>query len=90
MIRALRLFCVASAVGCAIFTGANAQEEGVEIAVLADQIRSQGFACSNPVSAELIAAESVPDVPVYVLKCEGATYRIRLVPDQASVVTRID
>lgn len=90
MIQALRLFCVASAAGYAILTSANAQEEGVEITVLADQIRSQGFACSNPTSAEPIAAESVPDVPVYVLKCESATYQIRLIPDQAAVVTRID
>jgi len=90
MIQALRLFCAASAVAGAIFTSANAQDQNVDMTVLADQIRSQGFACSNPTSVERIAAESVADVPVYVLKCESAIYQIRLIPDQAAVVTRIE
>jgi hypothetical protein len=90
MIQALRLFCIVSAAACAISTSAHAQDQEVDIAVLADQIRSQGFACSNPTSAERIAAESAPDVPVYVLKCESATYQIRLIPDQAAVVTKVD
>ncbi|WP_162918768.1 hypothetical protein [Taklimakanibacter deserti] len=90
MIQALRLFCVASAAGCTILMSANAQDQDVDMTVLADQIRSQGFACSNPTSVERIAAESVADLPVYVLKCESATYQIRLIPDQAAVVTRIE
>ena len=74
----------------AIFMRATAQEEAVEINVLADQIRSQGFACSSPLSAERIAAETAPDEPVYLLKCESGTYQVRLIPDQAAVVTRIE
>jgi hypothetical protein len=31
----------------AFFTSAHAQEQSVEMTVLADQIRSQGFACSD-------------------------------------------
>jgi hypothetical protein len=90
MIQALRLFCIASAAACAMFTNGYAQDESVEIDVLADQIRSQGFACSDPVSAERVAAESVSDEPVYLLKCETATYQIRLVPDQAAKVIKIE
>jgi hypothetical protein len=90
MIQALRMVCVASVAAYAIFTSANAQESSVDITILADQIRSQGFACSNPTSAEKIAAESVPEEPVYLLKCESAVYQIRLIPDQAAKVTRIE
>ncbi len=78
---------------CAVllaFAGAAAQEENVEITILADQVRSQGHACSTPVSTERIAAELVPEEPAYVLKCENATYQIRLIPDQAAKVTRIE
>jgi hypothetical protein len=74
----------------AMLTSANAQSESVEVTVLADQIRSQGFTCDNPISAKRIAAESVPEEPVYLLKCESAIYRIRLVPDQAAKVTKIE
>src|SRR5262245_8942542 len=90
MIQALRLFCLASTVLFALFSSASAQDQEVEVTVLADQIRSQGFACDNPTSAERVAAESAPDVPVYVLKCESGTYKIRLVPDEAAEVTKVE
>lgn len=90
MVRGFRSFCVASVATCAIFTTAAAQEENVEMTVLADQIRSQGYPCSNPISAQRMAGESVQEEPVYQLKCESATYQIRLVPDQAAKVTRVE
>lgn len=90
MIRVVRSFCVACVAVCAVFTSATAQEESVEMTVLADQIRSQGYPCSSPVSAERVAVESVQDEPVYLLKCEDATYQIRLIPDQAAKVTRME
>ena len=68
--------------------GAVAQEQA-EIAVVADQVRSQGYACANPSSAERIAAQSAPEEPVYLLICEDATYEVRLVPDQAAKVTKV-
>ncbi len=77
-------------VGHTIVTSANAQEEAVEMTVLADQIRSQGFACNSPTSAERVTAESVPEEPIYLLKCESGAYQIRLVPDQAAVVTKVE
>jgi hypothetical protein len=74
----------------AIFASASAQEANVEMTVLADQIRSQGFACSNPISAERIPADSVAEEPAYLLKCEGAIYQIRLIPDQAAKVIKVE
>jgi hypothetical protein len=65
---------------------ATAQDESVDVTVVADQVRSQGFECDNPRFAERIAAESAPEEPVYLLTCENATYRVQLVPDQAARV----
>src|SRR5262245_45233087 len=68
--------------------GAMAQDD---VAVLvADQVRSQGFVCAKAISAERDEAASAPNETVYVLKCEGATYRVVLVPDQAAKVTQVE
>ena len=61
----------------------------IDVKVVADQIRSQGYACTNPSSAQRIAVESAPEEPVYLLICENATYQVRLIPDQAAKVTEI-
>jgi NAD-dependent SIR2 family protein deacetylase len=74
----------------AIFASASAQETNVEMTVLADQIRSQGFACSNPISAERIPAASAAEEPAYLLKCEEGIYQIRLIPDQAAKVIKVE
>jgi len=58
--------------------------------IIAAQVRSQGFACNEAVSAERLEAESSPNETVYLLKCESATYRVVLVPDQAAVITKVD
>jgi len=71
-----------------IFFSAAAQDSAV--AVIGDQVRSPGYACSNAISAERIEAESRPEEPVYLLKCEGATYKVRIVPDQAAEVTKVE
>lgn len=68
---------------------ALAQDQSIDVAVVADQVRSQGYACANPISAERIAAESAPEEPVYLLKCENATYQVQLVPDQAAKVNEV-
>lgn len=68
--------------------GAMAQDD---VAVLvADQVRSQGFVCAKAISAERDEAASAPNQTVYVLKCEGATYRVVLIPDQAAKVTKVE
>ena len=68
---------------------AFADDQGAVVTDVADQIRSQGYDCSNPTSVERIEAESVPDQPVYVLTCENATYKVHIIPDRAAIITEI-
>lgn len=56
--------------------------------VLAAQIRKQGFACNNPLTAERENA-AVGKI-VWILKCEGATYRVQPVPNRAATVERLN
>ena len=56
---------------------------------IAAQIRAQGFACDKPRSAVRDAKKSKPDEAVWVLKCNNAAYRIRLNPDMAAKVERL-
>lgn len=58
--------------------------------IIVDQIRKQGFACDNAQSAERDREQSKPNEAVWILKCDKATYRVRLVPDMAAGVERID
>jgi hypothetical protein len=58
--------------------------------IIAAQIRMQGFACDKPVSAERDRAASRPNETVWLLKCEDHSYRVRLVPDMAADVRRLD
>jgi hypothetical protein len=53
---------------------------------IAAQIRAQGYRCDAPVSAERDAALSRPDEAVWILKCQNASYRVRLIPDLAARV----
>ena len=68
---------------------ATAAAQDQSTTIVADQVRSQGLTCNNPSSAERIQAESAPNHTVYLLKCEGITYRVVLVPDQGAEVTEV-
>ena len=57
---------------------------------IAAQIRAQGYACDQPQSVTRDAQASKPDEEVWLLRCEGASYRVRLIPDMAARVERID
>lgn len=57
--------------------------------VIAVQIRKQGFDCKNPESATRDAEASKPDSDVWVLKCEGVSYKVNLVPKQAAKVEKL-
>jgi len=81
----LTLVCFAGLVGTA-----TAQDQSTEAAIVAGQIRRQGFTCKNPSSAQRVQSESAPNETVYLLKCDGTTYRVLLIPDQASEVTRVE
>jgi hypothetical protein len=58
--------------------------------IIAAHIRLQGYACDSPRSAKRLRAASRPDEAVWIISCAQAKYRVRLVPDQADVVERID
>jgi hypothetical protein len=69
--------------------GVRAQEMPAS-EIIADQIRDQGYACKESLSAERDPAYSRPDEPVWILECDNATYRVRLIPGMAADVERLD
>ena len=58
--------------------------------VLADQLRSQGYPCDRALSSKQDVEASTRDESVWILKCTNGNYRMRLVPDMAAKVERID
>src|SRR5262245_5639507 len=58
--------------------------------ILAAQLRDQGYACDQVQSAERDVQASTPDEAVWIVRCENAKYRMRLVPDMAAKVERLD
>ena len=69
--------------------GVRAQEMAAA-EIIADQIRDQGYACHEALSAERDPADSRPDEAAWILECDNATYRVRLIPDMAADVERVD
>jgi hypothetical protein len=67
---------------------ASAQETAKGL--LAIQARSQGYVCDSPVSAKRDKKHSGPDTAVWVLRCENNSYRMRLTPDMAARVQRLN
>lgn len=57
--------------------------------IIAVQIRKQGFSCNDPESATKVPEQSKPDEPVWILKCDGVSYRVRMMPDQAAKVEKL-
>jgi hypothetical protein len=58
--------------------------------IIAAQIRDQGYKCEEPQSATQDMQASRPDEAVWVIQCEDASYRVRLDPDMAAKVERLD
>ena len=67
---------------------ASAQEDPTN--TVADQIRAQGYKCDSPQSAKRDAQTSIPGETVWILQCESGSYRVRLTPDMAATVERLD
>src|SRR5262245_50175077 len=65
------------AISMAVVAASNAADS-TAAKEMADAVRAQGLACTDPVSAERDAAESKPDEPVWILACQNAGYRVRL------------
>jgi hypothetical protein len=81
---------VAVALTCLSALASMAAEPDSAAAIVAAQIRSQGYACTQPVAAVRDQAASRPNVTVWVLTCANARYRVRLVPDMAAQVTQLE
>jgi len=54
--------------------------------IIAVQIRKQGFACPKALKAERGTNYGDPDDGVWVLTCDVATYKVRLIPNMAASV----
>jgi hypothetical protein len=63
---------------------AQAQESPKDI--IAAHLRLEGYQCDTPKSAQRDARASRPDEQVWLIVCENARYRVRLVPDMRDVV----
>jgi hypothetical protein len=57
--------------------------------IIAVQIRKQGYTCTNPQSAKRDPQASKPDEPVWILKCDNASYRVRLVGNMADHIEKL-
>src|SRR5262245_40151512 len=84
--RSIRAAAAAAAV--LLCLSAVSQARIPDLDILAAQLRKQGFTCNKPISAQVVEGEA-PLQKVYMLKCEGETYRMRLVPDQAAKIVQI-
>jgi hypothetical protein len=58
--------------------------------ILAAQLRDQGYQCDQPKSAERDVQASKPDEEVWIMQCEKSRYRMRLDPNMAAKVERIN
>ena len=74
----------------AVLAGASASAQEDPTNIVADQIRAQGYKCDSPQSAKRDAQASKADEAVWILQCESGSYRVRLVPDMAATVERLD
>ena len=66
-----------------------ASDDEMPAEIIAVQIRKQGYECVNPKSAKRDPKASEADLPVWILTCENATYRVRLVGDMADRVEKL-
>ena len=86
-----RLFLASTLAGVLLWLACLPTEaQSSQAEVIAAQVRRQGLTCNNPISVERIEVGSRPDEPVYLLKCGNASYRVRLVPDQAAEILTED
>ena len=85
--------CVAIIIGTSQLLGsvltAHAQTEKPKD-IVAAQISSQGYECGKAENAERDRAASKPNEAVWVLKCDNATYKVRLHQDMAAKVERVE
>jgi hypothetical protein len=82
-----------AAAGCLSLVGVAHSQNANTVTpskVLADQLRSQGYPCDRALSSEQNVEASKQDESVWIVKCTNGSYRMRVVPDMAAKVERID
>ena len=70
--------------------GRDAAAQPTPPETLAAQLRLQGHRCDEPVTAQRDAQLSKPDEIVWNLRCSNGSYRMRLSPDMAARVEKLD
>ncbi len=80
-------FRIFTFLACAVASAAAAQTQENPKDVIAAHVRLQGYACQTPKSVRRDLRASRPDEAVWVLVCENAHYRVRLVPDMADDIS---
>ena len=88
IVLALVSLAVLSAPAAAQTDASQAESEAADD--IATQIREQGYDCQDPTSAKHDQKASEPDETAWILTCKNASYRVRLVPDMAAQVEKID
>lgn len=78
-----------NAIDTSLSPEAQAQDQSAA-SVIAVQIRKQGFACDEARSAQKDEKADRPDLPVWILDCGNASYRVQLVPNMAARVEQLD
>jgi len=86
--KAATVLWITSGPGVSVIAAQDIEETPKE--VIAAQIRDQGFSCDEPLSTKRDSKYSKPGEDAWILKCENATYRVRLISDMAADVERID
>ena len=68
----------------------NDPDNTVAATIVGTQLRAQGYRCDDPHKAERDPDASDPGNQAWVVVCDNAVYRVRLVPDQAAQVEKIE
>ncbi len=80
------LFLPLTSVAIAVPVLAQQQTAAIDVAA---QVRLQGHRCVGSVSAQSNLEQSRPDERAWILACANATYRVRLVPNMAAQIARL-
>ncbi|MEE8253231.1 MAG: hypothetical protein V3R17_04790, partial [Hyphomicrobium sp.] len=73
----------------ALISSAQAEPE-TPAEIIAVQIRKQGYTCGKAEKAERDVEASKPNVPVWILTCDNARYRVHVLGALADKVERLD
>jgi hypothetical protein len=88
-LRAVTLVLATTVSAAALSPSSVAQVEDIK-GVVAAQVRIQGHPCDKPLSAERDRAASEPHETVWILRCDNGVYRVKLIPDMAAEINKLD